>query len=395
MTELNDLSTPQAAASTVLDDRKHEEQQKPIDGLEAPEEKPGTARDAIAKAFDEVAGKAEETDEEAEAKAKPEKVEKADAKGDEKPAAKVEAKAEKPEAKDQPEEKGEKSAAPEKDDAGNGQDGDKKVRQSEGRQIPEPPARFLPKEREAWANVPNVVKSAVDRLAREHEQEVTQYRESHENWQKLSKFDQMAKQHNTSVSDALERYTAVDGLLHSNPIEGIRQVLATVNITPQQYAEFIMKNPQAAQAPVQRAPDPMVQQTSSEVQALKAELESMKLQQAAQTIIEPFKRDHPRYSELEGDIAFFLQSGKIPQSLSPIERLEAAYDMAERINPRSMPAAEQPVYVAPASEPEPVVDPRGLKSIKGAPSGGFDPVQNGRAKSRRSAVESALAELGA
>lgn len=388
MTEINDLSPPQAAASTVLDDRKHEEKQNPTEGLDTPQEKPGSTRDAIAKAFDEVAGKSEEKEE---APAKVEKVEKTDDKADAKPAEKVEAKVEK--AKEQPVE-GEKSAAPAKDDAGDGQDGDKKSRQSEGRPFYEPPARFLPKEKEAWANVPNVVKSAVDRLAKEHEQEVTQYRQAHEEWTKLSKFDQMAKQHGVTVADALERYTAVDGLLKSNPIEGIRRVLETVGITPQQYAEFIVKNPQAAQAPVQRAPDPMVQQTSSEVQALKAELENMKLQQAAQTIIEPFKRDHPRYDELEGDIAFFLESGKIPQSLSPTERLEAAYDMAERINPRSMPAVQQP-FVAPASEPEePVVDPRGTKSIKGAPSGGFEPSETGRVKSRRSAVTAAMAEHG-
>src|SRR3546814_16478641 len=61
----------------------------------------------------------------------------------------------------------------------------------------------------------------------------------------------------------------------------------------------------------------------------------MQEQQLAATIIDPFKRDHPRYAELEQDIAFFLQSGKIPTSLSPSDRLAAAYDMAERINPPS------------------------------------------------------------
>src|SRR3546814_11090392 len=61
----------------------------------------------------------------------------------------------------------------------------------------------------------------------------------------------------------------------------------------------------------------------------------MQEQQFAATIIDPFKRDHPRYAELEQDIAFFLQSGKIPTSLSPSDRLAAAYDMAERINPPS------------------------------------------------------------
>ncbi len=218
------------------------------------------------------------------------------------------------------------------------------ARPSEGRQHIEPPARFLPKEREAWANVPNVVKSAIDRIAREHDTEVSQYRESHENWQKLSKFDEMAKQHKTTVSDALDRYTKLDGLLSSNPIEGIRQILATRNITPEQYAQHVLNNPGAHRAPApQPQPDPAVHQMSGEVAQLKSTIESMRLEQAANNIVVPFMNEkdekgallHPRYQELENDIAFFLESGKIPASLTPQEKLEAAYDMAVRINPTS------------------------------------------------------------
>lgn len=389
MTNLNDLSAPQAGASTVLDERLHNDEPQPIEGMDAPEEKAGSTRDAIAKAFDEVAGKEEPAEDEPKAEEKPTKAEKPEPKEPVKAEEKA-SKAEEP--KDQPE-KGEKSAAPEKDDA-TGQDGAEKSRQSEGRNHHEPPARFLPKAKEVWANTPNPVKAEVARMAQEFEQEVSQYRESHENWQKLAKYDEMAKQHNVTVADAMERYTAVDALLHSNPVEGIRQVLATVGITPQQYAEYVMKNPHASQPPPQRAPDPAVQRTSSEVEALKQEIAAMRREQAARSIIDPFRATHPRYDELQDDIALFLSSEKIPQSLSPSERLEAAYDMAERINPRSMPAAPEPSYASPASDPEPVVDPRGQKSIKGAPSAGFKPSETGSVKSRRDAVKTAMAEHG-
>ena len=82
-------------------------------------------------------------------------------------------------------------------------------------------------------------------------------------------------------------------------------------------------------------PDPQVQQMGTKVQQLEATIESMRHEQAAATIIEPFRAANPRYDELQDDIAFFLQSGKIPASLSPQEKLEAAYDMAVRINPAS------------------------------------------------------------
>ena len=265
------------------------------------------------------------------------------------------------------EQTGEQKGEPEK--AATGQDGSERGRPSEGRQHVEPPARFLPKEREGWANVPNVVKSAIDRISKEHETEVSQYRESHENWQKLSKFDTMAKQHGSTVSDALERYTALDGLLSSNPIEGIRQIMATRGITPEQYANHVLSNPDAHRAPSPQAqPDPAVSQMSGEVQKLKAEIEGMRHEQAAATIIEPFRAANPRYDELQNDIAFFLQSGKIPASLSPQEKLEAAYDMAVRINPTSAFEVSQ-AREAPAAKPASPAKLDGTKSIRGAPNG--------------------------
>jgi hypothetical protein len=38
---------------------------------------------------------------------------------------------------------------------------------------------------------------------------------------------------------------------------------------------------------------------------------------------------------MQSDIAMFLQSGRISQSMSPSDRLAAAYEMAVRINPAS------------------------------------------------------------
>ena len=347
--------------------------------------KPLTARETLSKALDAAEAKEKEAEEKA-------KVEKVEAKPEDK-AAKPDEKAveAKPEDKTQPD-KADKSAAPAKDDA-TGQEGADKPRASEGRSHHEPPARFLPKAKEVWGNVPHAVKAEVARLVQEHDTELTQYRESHEFRQKLSKFEQMAKQHNTTIADALEDYTAVDGLLTANPVEGIRQVLARVGITPEQYAQHVLKNPQAHQAPVSRAPDPQVQHQSSEIQALKAEIEAMRHEQAARSIIEPFRAEHPRYDELQDDIAFFLSSGKIPASLPPQERLEAAYDMAVRINPTS--SVDQP---KPTQEPVDVsrVPPSdaGTKSVRGAPDAGIVQDKGKASKNNRDAVRRALDGLG-
>jgi len=263
-----------------------------------------------------------------------------------------------------------KEGAPEK--AATGQEATDK-RPSEGRQHVEPPARFLPKEKEAWGNVPNVVKSAIDRMYREHETEVTQYKESHENWQKLAKFDEMAKQYKTSVPEAMERYTALDGLLQSNPIEAIRQIMATRGITPEQYANHVLNNPEAHRAPAAApTPDPAVQQMGGKVEQLEQTINEMRQEKAAAEIINPFRAANPRYDELQDDIAFFLQSGKIPASLTPHEKLEAAYDMAVRINPTSAVEASQAREAPAAEAARPAKLDKGTKSIRGAPDDGVD-----------------------
>ena len=333
--------------------------------------KPLTARETLSKALDAAEAKEKEAEEKA-------KVEKVEAKPEDK-AAKPDEKAveAKPEDKTQPD-KADKSAAPAKDDA-TGQEGADKPRASEGRSHHEPPARFLPKAKEVWGNVPHAVKAEVARLVQEHDTELTQYRESHEFRQKLSKFEQMAKQHNTTIADALEDYTAVDGLLTANPVEGIRQVLARVGITPEQYAQHVLKNPQAHQAPVSRAPDPVQQQTSPEIEALRAEVEALKRdKQVEQTapIVQAFAAAHEDYHALEPQIAEILGTGVIEKlygtGLSPEQKLAEAYRMAGGKGPSSR--SEPPLAAAAHSNAnDRPVDPAGQKSIRGAPNGGQEP----------------------
>lgn len=245
-------------------------------------------------------------------------------------------------------------------------------RQSEGQKHHEPPARFLPKAKEVWANVPHAVKGEIARLTQEHEAEVTKYREAGERYEPLRQFDEMAKSSGTDLKTALTSYTNIENLLRSNPVQGVAEVLRNIGLTPQQYAQHVMQNPQAhdqalRQPPQQQQPIPQ-RPSDPEVAALKEELQSMRQEQTVQSIIAPFAKDNPRYYELEGDIAFFLTSGKIPASLTPQEKLEAAYDMAVRINPTSSVTSSQAPETLAVAKPAPS-DPAGSKSIRGAPNG--------------------------
>lgn len=304
-------------------------------------------------------------------------------KAEAKPEAKADAKAE---PKETPEARAERERAPdgkfkaqenpppEKDGAeGSGQEGEAK-RPSEGRDVNQPPARFLPRAKEEWANVPESVRSEVHRTIQNMEKGMEEYKASHEAMKELRDFDAMAREYGTTIKAALENYTRIDGLLRSNPEEGMARVLATIGLTPEQYAQHVLGKAQAS--PEQRQQTQLNQTIQSLQQRLDAyeqrdrereqkEMEEAALREVETRFIAPFKATHERFDELEQDIVFFLNSGKVPFDMPQQQRLEAAYDMAERLNPApGYTAKTAPITPAPATER---LNPAGQKSVTGSP----------------------------
>lgn len=373
---MNDLA-PQAAPEVLTDEAAPI---TPVSGsqIERPAEpaKPLSIRESIEAATAEVEAKA----------AKPESA-KAEVKAEPKPVAPkiaTETKAEPAKA----------SAVAEKPDT-TGQEGDKPP--SEGKQVA-PPARFLPKAKDVWVNTPRPVQAEVERMAADHAAELEQFAEPKRFHDELKEYDGMAKQAGTTVKGALDRYVAFDRQLSQDfgkgvaslaqgqgkqPQEVIAEVLRAYGVSPQEYAQMVTQNPQAhqAQAPQQRQPDPVAAQAMQEVASLKYELASRDLEAR---VITPFIAAKPRFHELQGDIAFFLQSDKVPRSLSPADRLEVAYDMAERLNPS--PNRPQTVSADPDAFP---VNRAGSKSISGGPGNGKTVTGKPKIMSIRESIEAA------
>ena len=268
--------------------------------------------------------------------------------------------------------------------------GEQVAKPSEGK-APEPPARFMPAEKELWRHVPNQLKSAVARIEREYAAEAETYRESRQFHEELREYDELAKRTGTTVKEALRSYVELEQsfardpegtlprLLQKvgmNPMQAVLAVLKSAGATPQQFAEHVRLNPaqyqgqqamQPMRQPAQPAPDPMASRAYEEVQELKHHLVR---QEVLTNVVDPFRAEHPRFDELQEDIAFFLNSGKIPDSMDDFERLAAAYDMADRINPASYRDEPQ----AEPAQPTALVNPvAGKKSIRGAPTGGKAP----------------------
>lgn len=291
---------------------------------------------------------------------------------------------------------------------------------SEGRKIIEAPARFLPRAKELWNNVPHPVREEFERVMRENETEVQSYREHKQFREEIKEFEDLATRQGVPVKQALSNYVDIERSFSEDPARGFQKlcqnlnisapqaighILRSANVTPQQLIEHMQRDPSAytslAQRPMQqtqqqqqsaqRAPDP-------EITSLKEQVAAMQAERVQNNIIAPFAREYPEYHSNEQQIAKVLQSGIIEQihgnGLSPRDKLEVALFM---VAPHAKRVAENQTapVPSPAVETSPVGDLRGNKSIKGAPTPGTDGSGRRRGNmSRTEALDAAWAELG-
>lgn len=277
-------------------------------------------------------------------------------------------------------------------------------RESEAQRYREPPARFLPEAREKWANVPSNIKAEFHRVSQEMEAETAKYRESHERYESVRQYDEIARTNGRELKDSLAKVVEIEQAIARNPITGLEAVLREIGprkadgspLTLMEVAQHIVQNPQAYQQAMQHTA-PQTQQAPQkdpEIEALRSEIQSMKAQ-AIIPVIDRFIDEHPDYHALEPQIEAILKSGVIEQiygnGLSPVQKLAEAHRMAGGRSPsQSVAQQEQPAPVQSQPQARPV-DPDGQKSIKGAPTNGQSAEAPKRFKSNRDALEAAFA----
>lgn len=292
---------------------------------------------------------------------------------------------------------------------------------SEGRKIIEAPARFLPRAKELWANVPHPVREEFDRVMRESETEIAQYKEAKQFRDDVKEFEELAQRHGVPFKQVLTNYVDIERKFSEDPAQGFRQlmqnmnmhptqaigaILRSVNATPQQLAQMLTNSPEAftALAPnmprqtqqvqqQQRAPDP-------EISALKEQVQALHAERVANDIIRPFAQEYPEYHEHEEAIAKVLQSGIIDQihgsSLSPRDKLEAALFMvAPHVKRGSASGTVQDNSVQGGRTSEtPAVDLRGgNKSVKSSLGDVTDVAEPERKMSMREMLEDEARKL--
>ncbi|GAA3674882.1 hypothetical protein [Acetobacter lovaniensis] len=271
--------------------------------------------------------------------------------------------------------------------------------EADDRKQPQAPKRFLPKAKETWANTPNSVKAEVARLERDYEAAVQRSSENQQFRESLKPFEDFAERNGIKLSQALEVYTDLDRLLKQNPVQAVGDILQRIGMRPDQYAQMVLQNSPEYQAHMMMPriqAQPQQAQVSPREQQLQQQLAQEQAARVSAEVIAPFAASKPRFAELQETVVRCLNSGMIPNDLAPSDRLEAAYDMAERLSPRSVSAsspADQAQTTAQTANPA-----RAGKSpqVSGAPSSGqsANPVRRGKV-SRRASIEAALDRAGA
>lgn len=287
------------------------------------------------------------------------------------------------------------------------------------RPVIEPHPKMLPRAKELWHNTPHEVRSEMNRIMTEAENETQQARASVQEFEAVKPFAEMAKRSGTTLDQALSRYTQMEQTLRQDPTAGMRSLLnnmqmtpqqaighiaAAFNVTPERLAQHMQSDPNAytALAPrPQQQPQQQQRQPDPEVAQLKQEVAQMRNEQVVShtmnNLIVPFAESHPRFEELRPLIAQFWESAIVPRNLSEWDRLEACYDAAARFSPSAKRETERSPEPAneQASDSRAGNDFGGTKSVRGAPASGVDTTNRRKGKmSRTEAIAAAAAELG-
>lgn len=244
---------------------------------------------------------------------------------------------------------------------------------------PTAPARFMKESHGDWEKVPESIRAETHRAVTELEAGIAKHKEGSERWTELAEFDAMAKQHGTTVKQALANYIQADQLFARDPVKGVEHILKARGIDIHEFAEHILDREAGTASP---GNDPIVAELRQEVANLKGELTQFKtgqrqsVRQQIDADVAAFTKTHPRVADpdFESEMSFFITSGKA-------KTLQEAYDLAERLIPA--PAGPN------VANPDPADQTRKASfSPTGAPGAGSNPA--GAARRRSSSIREAV-----
>lgn len=230
------------------------------------------------------------------------------------------------------------------------------------------PARFTETAKAKWHTADPEIRGETLRMQKELTDGLQKYKASAERDATLNEFHEMAKASGKELPNVVREYVNMENKLRTDLVGGLDTICQRMGVSLKEVAAHVMG----------QTPDQVASQQDSIIRELKQEIAGLKEQvggvtktfeqqreQSTLTEINAFasRPEHSRFDELANDIAFFMQSGRAKD-------LAEAYQLAERLNPAPVKAAEPPA--ASSAAPDLSVQPdKGQKSINGAPSSGL------------------------
>lgn len=242
----------------------------------------------------------------------------------------------------------------------------------------EAPKRFSEDGKRDWDKAPDSVKAEAHRAINEIEKGIREYKERFE---PLKQYDDMARQNNTTLKDAVDRYTTLEKQLTSESPqekwEALQKVFDYAGINVREFAAQV-----AGVRPEQVSvhAEQQMQQFRTKIAELEHELSGYRSEKESSLMktVDEFAAGNPRFDELAPKVAKLLESGLA-------ENLQEAYAMADRL----IPAARQaPAVTTEAAAHTPA------KSVAGSPSLGSTPGGRKTSNSIKEALQRAMSQVG-
>lgn len=261
-----------------------------------------------------------------------------------------------------------------------------------------PPGGFSPKTKAEWEKITAAYPHLAADIAK-REQEIAAGFAQYEGMRELRPYMDMARSQGQSLKQALDNYTGIEAALR-NPQQALGVLLhlaGNAGYPPQRLAMELapyLGSPtgqqgapqgQGAQPPIdpsmfQQWLNPLAQEVNSLKSLFQQQSEAAKAREftAIGTVLERFKSDtsHRYYENVEPQMTQLLERGIVPRTGDYATDLQAAYDMACRLNPEiselllNERTAKSEAAKAAAEKETAEKARQASRSITGSPSGG-------------------------
>lgn len=184
------------------------------------------------------------------------------------------------------------------------------------------PARFTAEAKAAFEAAPPALRGEIARLESELTRGIAEYKDRFE---PLKRFDDMARNGNTTLERALDNYVGIENLLRSDPVKGFQTICQNAGIDPRAIGQALVGGQS------QGGSVPEVAALKAQIADLKSQIGGVQQNFAQRDVmghVEKFAAEKPRFDELSAPIAEMLKTG-FAKGDTPIARLQDAYDKAE------------------------------------------------------------------